>query len=518
MVESIVWLIPLPPLVAALLIIIGYIQGSNRGEAGERVTSRLSVGAASLSLLLVLLLDLWAVVTVATPGQVDLGRWFASGDYQLRISFYLDLFGLVMISLVTLISLLMLRFSVNYMHREAGFQRFFMVMNLFVGGMLLIVMAGSATLLFVGWELAGVSSYLLIAYAFDRPTATANATRAFVTNRIGDAALICAIFLSLSWLGSVEWDALFSGSAKLSTLQVDILAGGFLVAALAKSAQLPFSPWIARALEGPTPSSAIFYGSLMSHAGIFLVIRLQPLFEGAPGLMLLMLLLGLLTALYGFLGSLVQTDVKSALIFSSTGQVGLMFFACGLGWFELAAWHLVIHAIWRAYQFLHAPALLQLVHRSARPAPAWLRSRKRLYIAVVQRFWLDHLVDRLLVTPTRSLSRDVDNFDERVVTRLLGMPTQGDVVSTLREWEQRRRQAGSGESFVGQGRGVAGVVMERIASALQWFEEQFILKGGGDGLIKLLSVVGGYLLLIDQLLSRPRYLLLLIMATIVVIL
>ncbi|MES9899184.1 MAG: proton-conducting transporter membrane subunit [Sedimenticola sp.] len=518
MVESIVWLIPLLPLVAALLIVIGYIQGSNRGEAGERLTSRISVAAVSISLLLVLLLDIGALMTLSVPGQVDLGRWFASGDYQLRISFYLDLFGLVMASVVALISLLMLRFSVNYMHRESGFQRFFIVMNLFVSGMLLIVMAGSATFTFVGWELAGISSYLLIAYAFERPTATANATRAFVTNRIGDVALISAIFLSFSWFGSVEWSSLFAGSSELSTLQADVLAGTFLVAALAKSAQLPFSPWIARALEGPTPSSAIFYGSLMSHAGIFLVIRLQPLFEQAPGLMVLMLLLGLLTALYGFLGSLVQTDVKSALIFSCTGQVGLMFLACGLGWFELAAWHLVIHAIWRAYQFLHAPALLQLVSRPARPAAAWLRRHNRLYIAVLQRFWLDHLIDWLLVKPTNSLSRDIDNFDEQVVTRLLGMPTQGDTVSTLSEWEQRRRQEGAFDDAIGQGRGLVGRFMERVASALHWFEEQLILKGGGDGLMKLLELVGNYLLLIDQLLSRPRYLLLLIMATIVVIL
>ncbi len=518
MVESIVWLIPLLPLVAALLIVIGYIHGSNRGERGERVTARLSVAAVSVALLLVLLLDIGALIAWSAPGQIDLARWFASGNYQLRISFHLDLFGLVMTSLVALISLLMLRFSVNYMHREAGFQRFFLIMNLFVGGMLLIVMAGSATLLFVGWELAGVSSYLLIAYAFDRPTATANATRAFVTNRIGDAALISAIALSFSWFGSVEWERLFAGSAELSTIQADILAAAFLVAALAKSAQLPFSPWIARALEGPTPSSAIFYGSLMSHAGIFLVIRLEPLFQEAPGLLLIMQLLGLLTALYGYLGSLVQTDIKSALIFSSTGQVGLMFLACGLGWFELAAWHLVIHAIWRAYQFLQAPALLHLVNRPARPAAAWLRRHNRLYIAVLQRFWLDHLIDWLLVKPTNSLSRDSDNFDEQVVTRLLGMPTQGSTVSTLSEWEQRRRQGGVSDGAIGQGRGVAGVLMERVASALHWFEEHLILKGGGEGLMKLLGLVGGYLQLIDHLLSRPRYLLLIVMATIVVIL
>lgn len=518
MVESIIWLIPLLPLVAAVAIAGGYIQGGNRGESGERLTSRLSLSAISLSLLLALLADAMALLAGSSPGQIDYGRWLASGEYQFRISFLLDRFGLVMTTLVTLISLLMLRFSVNYMHREAGYQRFFMIMNLFVSGMLLIVMAGSASLLFVGWELAGVSSYLLIAYAFDRPTSTSNATRAFITNRVGDVGLITAIFLLFYWVGSVEWDRLFAASTGLSTLNADMLAGAFLLAALAKSAQLPFSPWIARALEGPTPSSAIFYGSLMSHAGIFLVIRLEPLFIEAPGLLMLMLLLGLLTAVYGFLGSLVQTDVKSALIFSSTGQVGLMFFACGLGWFEVAAWHLVLHAIWRAYQFLHAPALLQLVSRPARPVASWLQRHRRLYIATLQRFWLDQLIDWLLVTPTRSLAQDAQNFDEQVVNRLLGMPTQSGAVSTLSEWQKRRDQEGQYDEGVGQGRGLAGALMERVASAFYWFEEQWILKSGGEGLLRLLGFLGGYLLKIDLLLSRPRYLLLLVMATIVVIL
>jgi len=142
------------------------------------------------------------------------------------------------------------------MHREAGFHRFFIGMNLFAAGMLLIVLAGNAALTFVGWELAGVSSWMLIGYAFERDTASANAQRAFLTNRVGDAGFLLGIALAFLWLGSLDWAAMGAGAERLPTLYVGLMALGFITAALAKSAQVPFSPWIARALEGPTPSSA----------------------------------------------------------------------------------------------------------------------------------------------------------------------------------------------------------------------------------------------------------------------
>ena len=293
--ENYAWLIPALPLVAALAIALGYVLGINRGEAGEKQTTWIALGGTGLSFLLALALGLQAMWQ-GVPGQVQLGEWLRSGDLVVSFSFALDGLGVAMTILVAFICLLTLKFSVNYLHREAGFQRFFMVLCLFMAAMELIVMAGSAALAFIGWELAGVSSYLLIAYAFERPNAARNATRAFVTNRIGDAGFILALFLSWHWLGGLEWSTIDNGAAQLSTVSADLLALGFLIAALAKSAQVPFAPWIARALEGPTPSSAVFYGSLMVHAGVFLVLRLEPLFVQAPQVATLMLALGALTA------------------------------------------------------------------------------------------------------------------------------------------------------------------------------------------------------------------------------
>ena len=506
--------VPLPPLLAVLWIGVGVVLGVNRGEAGEPQTARVAVGAATLSLLSVLALDAIAVVS-AIPGQVRLGTWLSSGTIEVALAFTLDPFGLAMATLVTLICLVTLRFSVGYMHRERGFQRFFLGLSLFTGGMLLIVTAGNAVLTFVGWELAGISSYLLIAYAYDRPQATENATRAFVTNRIGDGGFLLAIFLCFSWIGSTEWPALAAGTAGLDRLRAGLILLGFTLAALAKSAQVPFAPWIARALEGPTPSSAVFYGSLMVHAGVYLLIRLAPLFQQAPSLMLLLAAVGTLTVLYGWLSGLTQADVKSSLMFSATAQVGLMVLWCGLGWFELAAWHLGLHAWWRAYQFLHAPALMHAVSRPARPAPAWLARQRRLYTAALQRFWLDPIADWLLVRPTSQLARDVQAFDDEVVDRLVGLPSVGAVASTA---DSEQGQKGLTDERGTAGRGILGSTMEWLANLLHWFEERLVLKGGGEGLLAGLRQLGGYLQQIEELLSMPRYLILLIVATFVVIL
>jgi len=504
MVEGFSLLIPLLPMTAAMAIAVRMVVNVKRGDAAERSVIALSLWATGLSFIYLLLLDLNALWIGHAPGQLLFGSWLVSGDYRIELSLMLDPLGLAMATLVAMIAFLTLRFSVNYMHREIGFHRFFMVMSLFSGAMLLIVTAGNALLLFIGWELAGVSSFLLIAYSWERPVATQHALRAFVTNRIGDAGFLLAIFLAFAWLGSVEWPQMGQRISGLESLSAGLLAGGFLLAALAKSGQLPFAPWIGRALEGPTPSSAIFYGALMVHAGVYLVIRLAPIFEQTPAVMVLMALMGGLTALYGFIGGLVQTDVKSSLMFATTGQVGLMFLACGLGWFELAAIHLGVHAVWRAYQFLLSPALLYQVDRPVRAVPGWLRRFHWLHTAAMQRFWLDSLADALLVRPSRELGRDANNLDERVISRVVGLhaETVGDA---------------AGGTQVIQVRSVPGRLLLLFSDAAHRFEQLLVFRKGG-GLGHLLQRIGDYLRDVESLLERPRYLLLLIMATLVVIL
>lgn len=508
MTEQLAWLVPVAPLLATLFIAVGYLLGFNRGESGELQTANIVVGSVAFSLILMLVFDGIALVQ-GVPGHIHVVEWFHTGDISIDYSLHLDTLGLSIGTLVCFLLLIAIRFSVNYLHREAGFQRFFMVISLFASGMLFIVLAGSGVMTFVGWELAGISSFLLIGYATDRPVATMNANYAFITNRIGDAGFIFALYLTINYIGSADWVEITDHIADQSTLHLGMMLSGFLIAAMAKSAIFPFSSWISRALEGPTPSSAIFYGSLMVHAGVFLMIRLEFLLVQVPMLMWVLVFLGTLTALYGWLSALVQTDVKSSLMFSTTAQVGLMFVECGLGLFDIAAWHLALHAIWRAWQFLSSPALMHQVSRPARPVSPWLQKKGFLYTAALQRFWLDHLADWFLMRPTTALSKEIRDFDEKVVNRVIGLPTEQGGLQGLRQQNSIDK--------VGKGRGVTGRLMEMIAAAFGWFEEHLILHGGGEGLLKLINQLGKYMLTAEQLLSQPRYLIALIAITFVVI-
>lgn len=509
-------LIPLIPLLLALWIAITFVFFKNRLEAGEKLTAKVCLFGFGISFCLLLILDVYALFGLPGLTIVNIGNWLSSGHYNIGISFIVDYKSLTMATLVSFITLNVAKFSVNYLHREAGFQRFFLMLCIFNTAMLLISLSANAVFAFIGWELAGVSSYLLIAYSWHRPIATRNATHAFVTNRIGDAGFIFAIVFSLLWLETLNWQDM--SSVVTSKLHIGIILLGFMTAAFAKSAQFPFSGWISRALEGPTPSSAIFYGAIMVHAGVFLLIRLEPLFLQVQTLMNMVILIGGITVIYAYIIGLVQTDVKSAFLFSTLAQVGLMMVWVGLGWFDLALAHIVVHAIWRTYQFLNAPSYMQLVQRTAKPVPKWLRKQTWLHTAALQRFWLDGINDWLLTKPTKSLAKDVVVFENQVVDCLIGTPSETNSLSSISCREAQQKNHFGIKDEIGTGSGMFGRTMEIIASALHSFEENFILKGSGEGLLKGLNYLGKHLESVDRLLTQPRYMIVLIMATFVVVL
>ncbi|MDP1524433.1 MAG: proton-conducting transporter membrane subunit [Rhodocyclaceae bacterium] len=504
-----VMLVPLLPLLAAGGIAVYALTGA-RGDDAEPPTARLAEGAAWGALLILLGLGGLALVE-GLPGHFVVGDWFASGELIVPISFVLDGLSLGFATLVALIGVVSLRFSRQYLHREAGFQRFFLCMSLFLAGMLLIVLSGNAVLSFVGWELCGVSSFLLIGFAYERPTATGNALYAFITNRIGDAGFILGIALAFWWVGSVEWAALAAWAEdpeSFDKVMARLLLFGFLLAAVIKSAQVPFAVWIARALEGPTPSSAIFYGAVMVHAGVYLVLRLEPLLIGVPDIMFYLAVIGGVTALYGWLGGLVQSDIKSSLIFATTTQVGLMFLACGLGWFELAAWHMALHATWRAWQFLLAPSYLHMAQGKAAPAPRWLTGRQWLYTAALRRFWLDPLARGVLIRPTFAAAQDARDFDDNLLSNLVGMPPR-----------QRTRGAGNaGEDDVILAHGMAGRALRWLAERCARLESYLVMQRAEGPVIVALRRLGTYLQVVESMLAHPRYLVLFVVVTFMVIL
>ena len=496
------WLVPGLPLLALSIVGLRVLLGRAAGDAGEPLSARLCALAALGSLFVLLALDFYALRHGA-PGQRQLGIWFASGKWQGTFSFLLDPLALAVATVAALIGWLAMRFAANYLHREPGFQRFFIVLSLFLAGIQLVFLAGNGLLAFVGWEMCGVASFLLIGYAWQRPLATGNALFAFVVNRAGDAGFLLGLGFAAAWLGSFEWPVL-TASGQLPLVTARLLLLGFVVAALVKSAQLPFTPWIARALEGPTPSSAIFYGALLVHAGVFLLLRLAPLLAQVPDVQFALVVIGALTALYAWLCGLVQTDVKSALIFATVFQVALMVVAIGLGWTTLATIHLCLHAAWRAWQFLLAPSWLVLTSGRPAPPPAWLGRWQWLYTAALERFWLDRLALVLLAKPTGLFAQDLRAFEENFIDRALGQPGQGRALRA-----ERPLIAGDG---------LAGRALASLAERLQALEIHLSLRGRGGLGEKLLQRAGAYLRIVENLLEQPRYLIMAVLATFVVIL
>lgn len=492
--------VPLLPFLAALLVGGRALFGGPRTDQAERPVAAMAVWAAGAGLCWLLAVDFLAVWSGKLPGQRTGSVWLAGGGITVRFSFLLDGLSLSLATLVAAVGTLVLRFSTHYLHREAGFFRFFGLMSLFLAGMHLVVLAGNAVLVFAGWELCGIASFLLIGYVWQRPRATGNALFAFATNRAGDAGLLFSLGLAALWLGSFEWPVLLEGHLRIADERLLVL--GFVLAALVKSAQIPFTPWIARALEGPTPSSAIFYGALMVHLGVFLLLRIAPLITGIPDVRFALLVVGGATAAYAWVCGLVQSDVKSALIYGTVFQVGLMVVEIALGWGTVATVHLLLHAAWRAWQFLLSPSWLAQAGNRPPGPPALLARWPLAYTAALRGAWLESLLLILMLQPTRSIAHDVRDFEERFLDRMVGVA--------------RRDQPG--ERQLVRGSGVAGRLLAGLAALCQVVEDRLALRGRGGSAEQVLRRAGGYLRTVEQLLEQPRYLMMAVMATFVVIL
>ena len=517
--DSLVVLIPLLPLIAAALIGMGHLSGTLTGEASESATAIIASWAISMSCLLALVL-LGADLLGKNAGFFSAGQWLASDTLNIPVNFITTGFNVVLAALFSVLLVIIIRFSINYMHRETGFHRFFFILSLFASAMLLLVLSGNAAGTFFGWEIAGLCSYLLIAYAYNRPIASINATRVFVTNRIGDAGFILGTGLSYAWAGSINWNQLNAASAQLTTSEATGISLCFAIAAFAKSAQLPFTPWLARAMEGPTPSSAVFYGAVMIHAGVYLICLLEPVFEQAPFAMALLAIIGGVTALYSFVVGLTQTDVKSSLAFATSGQLGLMFLECGLGFWQLAGWHLCAHAVVRGYLFLTAPSLMHNVQGNpVKPVSPAIAGLRWAYVASLQRFWLDQITDWTLVRPIRRLAHDLSYFDDHVVDQIMGVPAPAiRTISSLAQMEEKvlgARLDNEADKFA-QGSGLAGKLTEWFAAIMHWFEDRFVLRGIGKDAVSYGRKLGHAANKFEQLILRPRYLVLFVFITLLV--
>jgi NAD(P)H-quinone oxidoreductase subunit 5 len=413
---------------AVLLALLGGASLLNR-PLPERWTA--SLAGTSMTVAFTAFFAAFVVRGPATTGTqlLSYGAWSTSHEGGIALEFLVDRLSLAFAALSAAIAGVVSAFSNRYLHREPGYNRYFVLLAMFVTGMLLIAVAGNVAVLFVGWEFVGLSSALLVAFFHERPAAVANAFRVFSVYRISDAAMLAAAVLLRHVAGTDSLSLLFgSGAGTTSGLagpNATIIAVLLIVAVAGKSALLPFSSWLPRAMEGPTPSSAVYYGSLSIHAGCFLLLRAAPLLEQAPMARLLAGVLGAATAVFAGITTRVQSDVKSSLAYASLTQVGLIVVEIAIGWYTIAFVHLAGHACFRLLQFLSAPNVLHDLHGiedaiGDRPSPVdgFLEAvtlncaRRRLFLIALERGFLDSALDRVVVRPFTRLARRLTLVDQ----------------------------------------------------------------------------------------------------------
>jgi NADH-quinone oxidoreductase subunit L len=448
-----------------LLLTVTLGASSLYGRPLDEERSTRLVQASIVSGLLTAMAVLAAMLILGTRHvAINVGDWVAVSDnYRFTIKFVFDRLSVPFAILSFVLSGTIGAFASRYLHRERGFNRFFMLYAIFVLGMVVTSLSGTIETLFAGWELVGLSSALLVGFYQERPAPSRNALWVWCVYRVSDAALLLAAVTVHHLRSQGDFDALL-GSAPWPEAESHVTSGQalvvgllLLIAAAGKSALVPFSGWLPRAMEGPTPSSAVFYGALSVHLGLFLLMRTSPLLERSLPLLLLVVALGVATALLAYLAGSVQTDIKSALSFASLSQVGIIVAEIGCagvaGWIAahsragiaqvatrfslllqyVALVHLLGHACLRALQFLRAPTLLHDYHlfenaigehlpRSAIPLGG-LKSghaQARLYRFALERGYLDAALIAYFVAPFLRVFRWCDALERRWTDWLSG--------------------------------------------------------------------------------------------------
>jgi NADH-quinone oxidoreductase subunit L len=350
------WVCLLLPLASAVLITFAGTKISRR-VAGyiSTLTTMGSFVAAAVAFFVMLGDDAHARTHVTTSWT-----WLAAGQYHFGFTLLTDQLSVMMMLIVAGVGSLIVAYSVGYMDGEDEERRYFAYMSIFVFSMLLLVESGNLLLLLAGWGMVGLSSYLLIGFHQERPSAIAAAKKAFVMNAFGDATMALALFLLIQHTGRLDYAGVFAAAPHGGAV-ANLVALGLLGGAVAKSAQIPLHTWLPDAMEGPTPVSALIHAATMVTAGVYLIVRCHPLFEKAYVIEDLAAGIGAATLLMAGLIALVQVDIKRVIAYSTMSQIGYMFVGAGLGAYPNAMFHLMTHAFFKALLFLAAGIAIHAV-------------------------------------------------------------------------------------------------------------------------------------------------------------
>lgn len=400
------------PLVSAL----GSIVFSNKDENPIFWTSILGVGANFL--LLSILSGIWF-----TNGQNDFAFQgpvlYHASETEFAVHLFLDGYAFVYALVASFVTGVIMVFSKTYVHREKWYKRFYNNVNFFYFGLMLVLIAGNLEMLFVGWEILGVTSFFLIGFYRERYLPVKNAIKVVSLYRIADIGLLLGIWICHHYFGhSIDFATLEGIHDTMphilnATFYQYFIPSVFIVAAMVKSAQFPFSSWLPRAMEGPTTSSAIFYGSLSVHIGVFLLIRVAPFWDDNLFFQVLIASIGLVTLFASTIIARVQSTVKTQIAYSSIAQIGLMFIEVALGLYWVATIHFACNALLRTYQLLVSPSVLsykihdQFFHftppASPKTASTWDKIKLSFYLLGVKEFNLDTFMYNYLWMPLKRL-------------------------------------------------------------------------------------------------------------------
>ena len=345
---DLVWLVPLLPLTGAVVLMLA---GKRIGDpkAGWFATAMMGLAFVWSVVMLIALLSL--------PGDArshvsNVFTWLQAGNLRVNLGFLADPLSVTWILLVTGVGSLIHLYAIGYMHGDERYPRFFAYFNLFATAMLVLVLASSFLLTFLGWEGVGLCSYLLIGFWFERTRASSASVKAFVTNRVGDFGFMIAMFFIVGALGSLDYSTMSAHAGGLSKSTATAIALLLFLGCIGKSAQIGLHVWLPDAMEGPTPVSALIHAATMVTAGVYLVCRAHPFFERSGVAMDVVAIMGALTALIAGTVALVQPDIKRVLAYSTVSQLGYMFLAAGVGAYSIAVFFVLAHAFYKAALFL----------------------------------------------------------------------------------------------------------------------------------------------------------------------
>ncbi|KFN38632.1 MAG: NADH:ubiquinone oxidoreductase subunit L [Sulfuricurvum sp. MLSB] len=299
--------------------------------------------------------------------HVELMTWMATGDLYIPFGFVVDQVSVVMMMVVTIVSTVVHVYSIGYMDHDKGFNRFFSWLSAFVFSMMVLVMSDNFAGLFIGWEGVGLCSWGLIGFWYQKESATWAANEAFIMNRIADLGMLIGIFLLYWNVGSLQYDVVFAEVGNLPIAVVTWIGIFLFIGAMGKSAQFPLHTWLADAMEGPTPVSALIHAATMVTAGVYLVVRANPIYDLIPNVGIFIASLGAFVALFAASMALVNRDMKRIIAYSTLSQLGYMFVAAGLGAYWVALFHLMAHAFFKALLFLGAGNVMHAMHDELDP-------------------------------------------------------------------------------------------------------------------------------------------------------